>query len=512
MEANLNFSNEPVMPASPRTPWQVMIVDDDRDVHEVTQLVMSGFDFDGRPLAFIGCFSAKEARLVLAQRNDIALILLDVVMETEHAGLELARYIRDDLGNKHVRIVLRTGQPGQAPEEHVIKTYDIGDYKEKTELTHAKLVTVFYANLRAYRDLMRIERARLGLRRAINAISAVYDSHNLRSFASAVLEQVNYLLNINGDGLCASRVHSYTASVADGHLKVLAVTEAYAQLRIEADLQALPAPVREAVERALAEKTSSYGANFLTSYNKSKAGSETVVYMSFADQIDPEALELLEIFSANVAITYESLLLRDEIEDSQRSAIFILGEAVEKRSKETGAHVRRVGEIAAMMGEALALSSREVALLRQAAPLHDVGKIGIPDRVLNKPGRLAPDEWDIMKTHARIGFDLLNKSDKPALHLAAVIAHEHHERWDGGGYPRGLCGEQINIAGRISALADVVDALVSARCYKAAWPIEQALDYVRRERGGHFDPGLVDLLFGRLDMLHEIYQRYPDPS
>ncbi|NBW50303.1 MAG: DUF3369 domain-containing protein, partial [Betaproteobacteria bacterium] len=192
-------------------PWQVLVVDDEPAVHEVTKLVMSDF----------------------AQRNDIALILLDVVMESEHAGLDLAKYIREDLGNLNVRIVLRTGQPGQAPEEQVIRDYDINDYKEKTDLTRRKLITVFYAGLRAYRDLMRIENARLGLIRSIEAICEVCDSNNLRSFASAVLAQLNSLLGLNGEGLCASRVSAYTANSAHGQLKVLAVTDAYSRLMVD---------------------------------------------------------------------------------------------------------------------------------------------------------------------------------------------------------------------------------------------------------------------------------------
>lgn len=512
MPSDLLFVDEaePVSPSAGLIPWQVLIVDDEPAVHEVTQLVMGGFEFDGRKLSFLSAYNGGEARELLAQRDDIALALLDVVMETEHAGLELARWIREELGNQRIRIVLRTGQPGQAPEEKVIRAYDINDYKEKTELTHAKLATVFYAGLRGYRDLMRIERARQGLRRTINAISSVYDTQNLRGFASAVLEQLNELLNFNGDGFCASRIEAYTACAAEGHLKVLAATEAYSRLHIDSDVRDLPAPVQQAFDRALREKQHHFGEHYLTCYYRSKAGSETVVYMSFADRLEEEAHELLEIFTANVAITYESLLLRDEIEETQRSTIYILGEAVEKRSKETGAHVKRVGEIAALLGQGLGLSLREVSDLRQAAPLHDVGKIGIPDAVLNKPGKLDAEEWEVMQTHALLGYELLHSSDKRVLQLAAVIAHEHHERWDGKGYPRALSGEQIHIAGRISALADVVDALVSRRCYKEAWPLEKALQYVADERGGHFDPQLVDLLLADLDALQDIYRRHPD--
>lgn len=507
----LFIDDEPVV-GSPQAlaSWQVMIVDDEPAVHEVTRLVMSGFTFDGKGLSFIDCYSAGEAVAVLASRNDIALILLDVVMETDTAGLELARYIREDLHNSNVRIVLRTGQPGQAPEEQVIKTYDINDYKEKTDLTHGKLVTVFYASLRAYRDIMRLEQARTGLRRAIEAITEVYDSHNLRRFASAVLEQVNFLLNLNGDGLCASRVSAYAASSEDGRLKVLAATEAYSKLHIDEDTDNLPTEVRDALHNALRDRRSQFGAHFFTCYYHSKAGAETVVYMSFVDSINADARELLEIFTANVAITYESLLLREEIEETQKSTIFILGEAVEKRSKETGAHVKRVGEIAALLGQLSGMQERDIEFIRQAAPLHDVGKIGIPDNVLNKPGKLEPDEWALMQTHSRIGYELLSKSDKRVLQLGATIAHEHHESWDGSGYPRGLKGEEIHLAGRIVAIADVLDALVSPRCYKIAWKFSDAIDYIRQGAGRNFDPTLVKMFLANLPAIEEIYRKYPD--
>ena len=145
MSDDLVFNDELPAPALQKAlhPWQVLVVDDEPAVHEVTKLVMAGFEMEGRPLQFIHCYSAAEARIVLTAPNDIALILLDVVMESEHAGLDLARCIREEIKNLNVRIVLRTGQPGQAPEEQVIKDYDINDYKEKTDLTRRRLITVF---------------------------------------------------------------------------------------------------------------------------------------------------------------------------------------------------------------------------------------------------------------------------------------------------------------------------------------------------------------------------------
>ncbi len=496
--------------AKPPEPWIVMIVDDDDAVHQVTQLVMADFEFAGRRLQFLDAYSGAEGAEMLKSRNDVALILLDVVMETDHAGLDLARYIREDLKNHHVRIVLRTGQPGQAPEEHVIKTYDINDYKEKTELTKRKLITVFYAALRSYRDIMIIEQSRAALRRSIDAITKVYDSQNMRRFASAVLEQCSNLLGPGSNGGLCARVSAYAASHIEGRLKVLAATSEYSRLVVDDDLSSLPIEVKASLDQALANKASQFDAHHFVGYYRSSSGNENLLYMDFSEPVDDQARELLEIFCANVAITYESLLLREEVQDTQRTTVYIIGEAVERRSKETGAHVRRVGELSALLAEASGMSAADVEFMRQASPLHDVGKIGIPDRVLNKPGKLDPEEWEIMKTHAHIGYELLSKSDKRILNLGAIIAHEHHERWDGQGYPRGLAGEAIHLAGRIVALADVLDALVSARCYKGPWNFDTALTYLAEQSGTQFDPKLVKLLMANLDPVRAIYERYPD--
>ncbi len=507
MSDDLVFSDELPTPVlrKEQAPWQVLVVDDEPAVHEVTKLVMAGFEMEGRPLQFTHCYSAAEARTVLCAPNDFALILLDVVMETEHAGLDLARYIREDIGNRNVRIVLRTGQPGQAPEEQVIRDYDINDYKEKTDLTRRRLITVFYSGLRAYRDLMRIEHARLGLRRSIEAISQICDSDNLRNFASAVLEQVNYLLNLNGEGLCASHLSTYAANAANGNIRVLAATEAYSQLLVGQDVDKLPAEVREALDRVLTEKASHHGDKHYAGYFRTKAGSESLIYMVFPEPVNDSARELLELFSRNVAITYDGLLLREDIQHTQRTTISILGGAIEKRSIQPEQHLRRIGEIAALLAEKSGASCADVELIRMAATLHDVGKSCVADQILTKPGPLTTEEWDAVKTHAPQGHALLSRSSASVHMLGAVAALEHHEHWDGSGYPQGLSGENISLVGRISAIADVLDSLVSASCYKKAWPLQEALTYLNTHSGQQFDPGLIAVLNAHLQAVEKIY-------
>lgn len=486
-------------------PWQVMVVDDEPAVHEVTELVMAGFEMDGRGLQFIHCYSAREAHAVLCAPNDIALILLDVVMESEHAGLDLARQIREDIRNLNVRIVLRTGQPGQAPEEQVIKDYDINDYKEKTDLTRRKLITIFYAGLRAYRDLMRIEYARQGLRRSIEAISQVYDSQNLRGFASAVLEQVNYLLDLNAEGLCASRLSAYTAQSANGHIKVLAATQAFSGLLVDEDVHNLPAQVQAAIRAALQDKVSHHADSFYAGYFKTQAGSESIIYMAFPEPINQHARELLELFSRNVAITYDGLLLRDDLEQAQLETIALLGGAIERRKVETFAQRHRIGQLAAILAKHSGCSERESELMRLAVFLHDVGKAGVPEQILNKPGSLTSEEWVVVRDHPRMGHNMLAMSKSRVHEVGAVMALEHHERWDGTGYPKGLKGDAISLAGRIAAIADVVDSLLEACSYRDAWSIDQVFAHLQQESGQQFDPALVTLMFDHRSAIEAVY-------
>lgn len=202
--------------------------------------------------------------------------------------------------------------------------------------------------------------------------------------------------------------------------------------------------------------------------------------------------------------------LEKEIEDTQKEVVFKMGAIGETRSKETGNHVKRVAAYSKILALEYGLSESDAEVLKQASPMHDIGKVGIPDNILKKPGRLDKDEIEIMKTHSKLGYEMLKGSNRPLLKVAAILAHEHHEKWDGSGYPRGLKGEEINIYGRITAIADVFDALGSNRCYKGAWEDEKVFELFRKQRGKHFDPKLVDIFFDKLPLFLEIRDKFKD--
>ncbi|MGO4379562.1 DUF3369 domain-containing protein [Pseudoduganella sp. RAF19] len=496
----------PAAGAAP-SPWEILVVDDEEAVHQVTGLVMGDFSFEGRPVHFTHAYSGAQARSIYTRPGQFALILLDVVMESEHAGLDLVRYIREELGDPLARIVLRTGQPGQAPQAVVLRGYDINDYREKTELTHAKLSAVFYAGLGAYRDLMRLERARAGLRRSVDAITQVCDSDNLRHFASAVLEQAAAVLGHEGQGVCASRLNAYAAAQQNGRLQVLAATAAYADLAPQETLDHLPPAVRDAFTRCMIEQQDHYGENYYACYYRTREGNECFLYMDFAEPVAGEERELLSLFAANVAITYEKLLQREELAATQSALVAILGEAIETRSPKQGNSAERVGIIAAMLGEALEMPQAAVRQLRQAAPLHDVGHCCVPDAILHHPGPLDAKQWEQMRVHPESGAAMLARSEQPVLQLAARIAREHHERWDGKGYPCQLGGAQISLPARITTLADFVDSMVSPRPWRGPHTLDEALGEVACDGGRRFDPAIAQVLLSRRDFLRSLYQQ-----
>ena len=202
--------------------------------------------------------------------------------------------------------------------------------------------------------------------------------------------------------------------------------------------------------------------------------------------------------------------LHKELEHTQREIIYKLGEVGETRSKETGNHVRRVAEYSKLLALKYGLNKEDTNTLFTASPMHDIGKVGIPDEILNKPGKLTPSEWDIMRTHSKIGYDILKTSKREILQAAALVSYTHHEKWDGSGYPKGLKAHEIHIFGRITALADVFDALGSDRCYKKAWGSDKILEYFNNQSGKHFDPKLVDIFMNNLDSFYKIRDLYKD--
>jgi len=202
----------------------------------------------------------------------------------------------------------------------------------------------------------------------------------------------------------------------------------------------------------------------------------------------------------------------DELHRTRLQVVQRLGMAAEYRDEETGYHILRMSHSCALLARGAGWSESGCDLILNASPMHDIGKIGIPDAIMLKPGKFEPHEWEIMKTHAAIGGKLLEGDDSTLMRMAREIAITHHEKWDGSGYPNGLVGEAIPQSGRIAALADVFDALTSVRPYKNAWTVEAAVGYIEENSGKHFDPKLVEVFLRELSGIEAIRERFAEPD
>ncbi len=358
----INFKQKKTKTSEPESPvvaWQLLIVDDEPDIHAATQLSLSRFTFADCPITLLHAHSAQEAKEILQHHTNIAVALIDVVMETDTSGLDLVKYIRDIQKNMFIRLIIRTGQPGTAPERFVIEHYDIDDYKEKTELTAQKLFTTIRNAIKSYRDLQVI----------------AYHNHNLTK--------------------------------ANNH------------------------------------------------------------------------------------------------------AIYMLAIASELKDRETGNHIHRIRYYTKSLAMQLGQSPEEAQALGLAGMLHDLGKLGIPDSIIQKPGRLTQEEFAVIKTHPELALKILG--EMKWFELARQITYSHHEKWNGEGYPQGLTGKTIPLSARIVAVADVFDALTSDRPYKHAWPIEQATQEIQNSSGSHFDPHVVSAFMALIDSgeIRSIKERFP---
>lgn len=475
-----------------RKPWKLMIVDDEPDVHRLTHLNLKGFSFSGRSLELISAHSFIEAKQLLHEHEDIAVALIDVVMETNDAGLKLVEYIRQELNNEMVRLMIRTGQPGAAPERYVIDNYDIDGYHDKTDLTAQRLYTSVRSAIKSYRDLRTIELNRIGLSHVLHATRDLYHfrSSTIGTFFEGILTQIVGLFNLGGDSLM-STIDGMIFSVDGEEVNVRAGTGAFT--------------LGQSVDPRMDEIAKICANAILTNIPIEGLRSESMVlplliedqpvgfvYLEHTDELTNDDRDLIQVMTNQCAGALENLRLNMEVTESYEHVIDMLALAAEYRDSTTGEHINRLAALTEMLALEVGVPAKEAKEMGKASRLHDVGKVGIPDVILQKPGKLDPDEFEMVKAHATIGANILGRDKK--LSLARTIALSHHEQWSGQGYPNGLAGEEIPLSARIVSIVDVYDALTHERPYKGAWSKESAIEFIQQEKNSRFDPDLVDAL------------------
>lgn len=490
-----------------QNPWKILIVDDEDEIHAITRLVFDNFHFEERSLEFLSAYSGAESKVLLREHPDIALVLLDVVMEEETSGLEVARFIREDLGYAFTRIVLRTGQPGQAPEREVTIKYDINDYKEKTELTVPKLFTTVLGSLRAYRDLKAIEQSRQGLERLAKSSITLFELQSLEKFAMTTLIQLCRLLHYNSPN-SNSQPSGFIGTWRHDTLHMLAGIGRFAGATSQSFQEMISDHALSLIHQARQERYHIFKGWLYIDYFQSRNGFENTLFLQNPTPFNDIEQDLLRIFSGNIAVAFDNIYLNQAIVNTQKEVVFTLGRVIDTRSKASRRHVNRIAAFSYTLACYAEVSEQEAELLRLASPMYNIGTLGIPDAILDKFPSLSEEEYAVFKAHPRIGYNILKDSKQEILNTAAMIALQHHEHWDGSGYPQGLQGEQIHLFARIIQLVDAFDLLAGSHADNKNRLVDHVARTLTQERGKQFDPLLVDAFLEHLDEFLTIHRNF----
>lgn len=487
--------------------YKVLIADDDSEFHLITKMVLQDFAFECYRLEFLDAYSGKEAKRILEQNPDIAILLLDVVMEDTHSGLDVVRYLRKNLNNPFTRIILRTGQPGEAPEETIIRDYDINDYQLKTDMTVQRIKTSLYAALRNYRDLARIENNRKGLEKIIKASSNMFTHQSIDQLFENILEQLSTFRYHKSEMLYVKENHqpidAFVTQKQDQKTVMRIGTGKY-EKHVGQDMEKIVElrPVFQRIQKHTSGENQviSLENGVIIAQNISNMLSNYIYIETKGRELD---IDLVKVFMSNYSFALENYLLSNMINSTQTEIITTFADTVEKHFEETGSHVKRISNMMYQFGLKMQFSYTECEALKVASTMHDIGKIAIPDSILKKPGKLTEEEYHLVQEHTQVGYSILSKSELSVLQTAAEIALYHHEKYDGTGYPKGLKGKEIPLRARMMAIVDVFDAITHKRVYKDPQPVQYALDFITENKGIHFDSELVPIFMNHYSEIVE---------
>lgn len=455
----------------------VLIIDDNTKNIQLAANVLKATDLYNIYFATSG-----EKGIEQLQNRKHALILLDINMPGLN-GYETAQIIKDDPSQKDIPIIFLSAN---ANKESIRKGFENGgaDYITKPFDDHELLHRV--------KTHVELFLAKKSLQIEVDDTKVLLEQYKIAVDTSSLVSKTDVKGSITyvNDKFCETSQYSRDELLGHNHNMVR------------------HPEVKTSVFKDLWQTIQAKKTWKGTIKNLAKDKSTYIVEATVMPILNAEN-EIIEYISIRTDITKE-IKLREEIVSSQKETLHTLGELGEWRSKETGEHVNRVSLFSEVLAIAYGCTDINIQLLKMASPMHDIGKVVIPDAILLKPGKLTDEEFDIMKNHTTYGWEIFHKSKHELLQAAALIAYQHHEKWDGSGYPRGLKGEDIHIFGRITAVADVFDALSHDRIYKKAWSVEETLAFIQKESGKAFEPKIVDLLCENIDKIIEIKTLYSD--
>jgi len=352
--------------------------------------------------------------------------------------------------------------------------------------------------IRSFGDLYNFDENGISIDQIMESAKQIYRENQMYTFSSQAIKQLLSIVCL-GNKDEEKLMSGFVASKLDGMNMItygIGSYQAYEKLILN---DVIP----ESIQRLIAENRLK-GQNMYTDktvmlFFGHESVRDNIIFIESQKPIGAWEKNLIQLFEMNLSEDYAKLCQLNRNRLNTEKLVQTLSEVIEAKSKEMCHHVRRVASYSKLLAEVYALDAESIKTLEVASMIHDIGKLTIPDKILNKPGKLSPEEFESVKKHAIAGYEMMKESKHALIQAAAVIALEHHEKWNGTGYPAGLEKDATHIFGRIVALADVFDALSTDRVYKKAWPLEQIVDLLKKERGEHFDPKLVDIMLENIN-------------
>lgn len=494
--------NQPAATPPGKTPLKILVVDPDPALMAMAREALDGYSLDGAGLSFLAAASAAEARELLYQNPDTAILLLELALEDEGAGLGLVRHIRSELGNQRTVIIVCTGRPDLVPEQVAVEEHEASDYRTKDALTPRTLRTAVIGHLRAFASQQALAAGRKGLAKMLVATTGLLEMRTPDVLFPNILPRVVGLLGIGHHALLCIQGDTLPR---DRKFRVRASTGRFARWK-DVEVTELGEPrVEAAMERLSPSSETIVEPDYCALRLRANGGITGMIYVEGRNDGTAREWQLLELFRNKCSIAFENALLIEELNTSQKATVLAMGSLAEYKDNAAAGHLHRIERLVGEIARELLrrgrfpdeLDADYVEKVGLASLLHDVGMLSVSDETLGVPGELASNDMQMIQRHTEIGHRILAEAAVPLrgrslLSIAAEIARYHHERYDGSGYLEGLRGEAIPIGARIMAVADVFDALITPRQYRDAWSVEQAISWVVGRAGKDFDPLVVE--------------------
>ncbi|MBN2260544.1 MAG: HD-GYP domain-containing protein [Clostridiales bacterium] len=481
--------------------WKILLADDSNEEFKIFEMVFEDFQYCGKKTQFFHAKNADEAKRMLSDNEDLAVVLLDENLHGLQSITDIVAFIRDFLNNYKIRIIVRSKNPVILEKNKKVFEYDINEYTTNTQVTVEHLHNIIMAALKSFDESNQFFMYENGFKLILDHTNDFLYYETKSELYQNILELVTKIINNKN-----VKYMIYDES----HLKTLFFMDIDRNFR-EINIDDASSIIGESEVKKVFQCEHNLIIDGNTVQMNFKYDNDCIhIYVMNFEEFNEIERQLFWILESNLRLILKSFLSRYEMNETQEELLYTLGDVIETRSVETANHTTRVAHLSEILALKLGINEKRSKLLKITSAIHDIGKIGIRDEILNKTGKLSFLEYEEVKKHSEIGYEILRDTEEEILMVAANIARFHHERWDGKGYPIGLKGEEIDMFSRIVSLIDVYDALSHKRIYKEAWNHDAVVAYILENKGKMFDPEIVDVFMENIEEIKEVNNMYTE--